>query len=778
VGHQPIEKMYLSELSAKLNIPVKDLISFMSSRNIVIDVNTNLTKEEQGTIIKNVAEIRANVHNLNIKTKKLEGPKILVKIDLSAIDASTRPKKVVLEKTKEVNQQNISSVSEIAPHLMQAAKEFNIGLSSIVEYLINEGFDADELKSTSRMTEKMYILAKQHFNGNGSEAIQLALGKALVCLNVGVDTFIDTLKANNVEHTFKVIRNEIEPRSISLKPEALISLFKSDIQLSAYKGLSKVKVISKEGREQTLTVEPFPFDQWSIKQAALMQTGQYTNVSLPQIPFTDFASTFRMDHQLLRQKLRSNGFEYIKEGWNISQKAPLELFVIYLKIESQPIEPFLKCALSQKQKLLYKEPVKPIIISQTENINNKHSLTKKASMHFQKILFGSPGTGKSHTIDGSGNSYLRQLNIVNKSLDCIKTVFHPEYTYGDFMGKLMPNTNDDGGVEYRFYAGHFLKTLGRAYKNIILAKIEHEKEKEEVEKGYKTEINRTNKRDFSYAETEELQRRREGVPAPLPQNVALVIDEINRGNSAAIFGTTFQLLDRDANGWSSYHVRISDLENNKLLEEISLEYKEYKKGSRIDKVSYSFDNNECTETEYKRYLDFIFEDLHENEQVDLTRRDIKLPPNLSIIATMNTSDNSIYFMDSAFKRRWDWEFIDITSDEQKQMQLGRKLEDGFAWDEFVDNLNSFIKKYGERIRKIEDKQIGYYFIKGDVIKHEAIKNKLMFFLWDSIFNNDKKPLKELIGMDKTLVTFGDFIRHYDVFISAIKNKTFSSANVL
>lgn len=769
--------MYLSELSAELNIPVQALISFLSSKNFIVDVNTNLSNEEQDAIINNVAEIKENVHILNIKAKKLEGPKIMGKIDLSAIDASTRPKKAMVEKAKDAEERNISSSLETTPRLMQAAKEFNVGMASIVEFLVDQGFDNNELKPTSRMTEKMYILCKRHFAENDNQVIQLSLGKALVCLNVGVDTFIDTLKNNNVEHTFKVIRYEIEPRSISLKPEAIISLFKSDTQLSAYKGLSKVKVISKEGTEQIITVDPFPFDQWRIKQAALMKSGQYTNVSLPQLQFTEFASAFRLDTQVLRQKLRSNGFEYMKEGWNISQKAPLEIFIKYLEIEKQPTEPFLECALSQKQKSLYAGQIKPKNIVETKNITNKNSFTKNATMYFQKILFGSPGTGKSHTIDGSGNSYLRQLNIINKSLDCIKTVFHPEYTYGDFMGKLMPNTNDDGGVEYRFYAGHFLKTLGRAYKNIIVAKIEHEKAKDEIEKAYKREINKSNKRDFTDQENEELQNRRDNVPAPLPQNVALVIDEINRGNSAAIFGTTFQLLDRDANGWSSYHVRISDLENNKLLEEISLEYKEYKKGNRIDKVSYSFDDSECSEGEYNKYLDFIFEDLNEYERVSLVRRDIKLPPNLSIIATMNTSDNSIYFMDSAFKRRWDWEFIDITSEEQKQNQSGRLLEDGFAWDEFVDNLNSFIKKYGERIRKIEDKQIGYYFIKGDTIKHEAIKNKLMFFLWDSIFNNDKKPLKELIGLDKTLVTFGDFIRHYDAFISAIKNKSFSPTDV-
>jgi 5-methylcytosine-specific restriction endonuclease McrBC GTP-binding regulatory subunit McrB len=135
---------------------------------------------------------------------------------------------------------------------------------------------------------------------------------------------------------------------------------------------------------------------------------------------------------------------------------------------------------------------------------------------------------------------------------------------------------------------------------------------------------------------------------------------------------------------------------------------------------------------------------------------------------MNTSDNSIYFMDSAFKRRWDWEFIDITSEEQKAKQTDRRLPDGTSWQEFVDNLNMFIKDNGATIRKIEDKQIGYFFIKDKDVTIDAIKNKLLFFLWDSIFNNDKKPLEKLLGGKVKLVTFGDFVRECESFIKAIK----------
>src|SRR5262245_8458549 len=128
----------------------------------------------------------------------------------------------------------------------------------------------------------------------------------------------------------------------------------------------------------------------------------------------------------------------------------------------------------------------------------------------QLILFGSPGVGKSHLIQ---HELLPKLGVSADSENCVKTVFHPEYGYGDFMGKLLPITREQQ-INYRFYEGHFLIALARAYRNILES------------------------------------------PAS-PNNVALVIDELNRGNSAAIFGTVFQLLDRAADGWSSYQVEIS-----------------------------------------------------------------------------------------------------------------------------------------------------------------------------------------------------------------------------
>lgn len=376
----------------------------------------------------------------------------------------------------------------------------------------------------------------------------------------------------------------------------------------------------------------------------------------------------------------------------------------------------------------------------------------------QKILFGSPGTGKSHEIK---NIIAPNLGVEVTSENYIPTVFHPEYTYGDFMGKLMPFTNDSGKVEYHFYRGHFLKAVAQAYKNILIAYLE---DVEKIIKDYNNEFGTAKTTDTE----PEIQQRIRNRQKTKPKNVLLVIDEINRGNSSATFGSVFQLLDRESNGWSTYPISISDLEFKGLLQEMSFfNKKNYDANGKETSELFYFNDKEIGRTpeKYDKYQSFIFEEI--NEPSLAKERKIKLPSNLSIVATMNTSDNSIYFMDSAFKRRWDWEFIEIEDHTQRTALANRKIslygQDKGEWCNFVDKLNSFIRGNYKVIRKIEDKQVGYRFINEPTITEVEIKNKLMFFIWDSVFNNNKKPLVDLLGVPESeLVTFGQFTKKEQV----------------
>ncbi|WP_198139021.1 hypothetical protein WH8501_23960 [Crocosphaera watsonii WH 8501] len=157
--------------------------------------------------------------------------------------------------------------------------------------------------------------------------------------------------------------------------------------------------------------------------------------------------------------------------------------------------------------------------------------------------------------------------------------------------------------------------------------------------------------------------------------------------------------------------------------------------------------------------------------LNLKEQSIKIPPNLSILCTMNTSDNSIYFMDSAFKRRWDWEFINWDKTKPPKVNYGKEQNgtlDEQEWFDFIKKLNDFIKSNHASIRGIEDKQIGEYFIKERPVTSTQIQNKLMFFMWDSVFNRDKKPLVNLLQVNKDkLVTFGDFTKLHNIFVNKI-----------
>lgn len=346
----------------------------------------------------------------------------------------------------------------------------------------------------------------------------------------------------------------------------------------------------------------------------------------------------------------------------------------------------------------------------------KKSKVKMIKSPLQIIKFGPPGTGKSHSVIETIKSHSCQEKTSRNDANIITTVFHPDYSYGDFTAKLMPVTEKDK-VTYQIHAGPLAKALAKAFFDPTL-------------------------------------------------HVYLVVEEINRGNTAAIFGDVFQLLDRDDVGQSEYPITIQQLFYKAIEQEYLLLKSENKEQTASDGNG-SKEDTESLKTEFAEKF---------------KNHNLRLPCNLSIIATMNTSDESVFYMDSAFKRRWHFEYIDVDSDSKtyekvvnnqknkhplhSQITAKIKIEGGECeWDKFRQALNAFIKEHSNSIRRIEDKLIGLWFIKAKnrEISKAEVQNKLMHYLWDNVFARDKKPLLDILNKE-SIVTFGDFVGAYDEFI--------------
>lgn len=201
----------------------------------------------------------------------------------------------------------------------------------------------------------------------------------------------------------------------------------------------------------------------------------------------------------------------------------------------------------------------------------------------------------------------------------------------------------------------------------------------------------------------------------------LVIEEINRGNCAQIFGDIFQLLDRQENGFSEYPIE-ADTDIQNAIKTAFEEEKEYKLESGID-------------------VDFAVENYTSNYDANATLsedlqagRVMLLPPNLYIWATMNTSDQSLFPIDSAFKRRWDWKYIPIGyKNDNWKIKIGEKK---YNWVDFQKEINKRIYD----IDNSEDKQLGDYFVNADrtnnIISSDTLLNKILFYLWNDVCKDD------------------------------------------
>lgn len=314
----------------------------------------------------------------------------------------------------------------------------------------------------------------------------------------------------------------------------------------------------------------------------------------------------------------------------------------------------------------------------------------------QIIYYGVPGCGKSNKI----REQLKNVPEKNK----VRVVFHPEYTNAEFIGQILPKVN--GHVTYEFTPGPFTQIIKRAYLN-------------------------PNEQFY------------------------LVIEEINRGNAAAIFGDTFQLLDRlkagetdslgndPANaavntfteGWSQYFVQNDDVNA-------------YIRGTEnsIQIGNIRFDSNTA----------------------------IRLPPNLSILATMNTSDQNVFTLDNAFQRRFDMELVRNEFDLTKpavNAQYNAEIDDtGIKWGQFWGWINAKITATLKGLSSTEDKRLGVWFVSnvGGIIDDKVFAEKVLKFLWDDVFKFKRPQVfaEEIDTLEKLINSFekpSEGKERFDVF---------------
>ena len=300
--------------------------------------------------------------------------------------------------------------------------------------------------------------------------------------------------------------------------------------------------------------------------------------------------------------------------------------------------------------------------SQRQQLNSHLELEQSvAAPPSQIIYYGVPGCGKSNKI----REQLKNVPEKNK----VRVVFHPEYTNAEFIGQILPKVN--GHVTYEFTPGPFTQIIKRAYLNPN-------------------------------------------------EHFYLVIEEINRGNAAAIFGDTFQLLDRlkagetdslgndPANaavntfteGWSQYFVQNDDI--NAYIRE---------KEDSIQIGNIRFDSNTA----------------------------IRLSPNLSILATMNTSDQNVFTLDNAFQHRFDMELVrnefDLTQPAVNAQYEAEIDDTGIKWGKFWGWINAKITATLKGLSSTEDKRLGVWFVSNvnGIIDDKIFAEKVLKFLWDDVF---------------------------------------------
>lgn len=315
----------------------------------------------------------------------------------------------------------------------------------------------------------------------------------------------------------------------------------------------------------------------------------------------------------------------------------------------------------------------------------------KTKLPRQLIVYGAPGTGKSWRIKSD-----------TKGMSVIRTTFHPDSDYSTFVGAYKPSMEDDDFKTVVMTgeigsAGNITKKDGLVTKKRIVYSFRSQAFLDAYVAAWR-------KCAAYLAATDEDSAKK--------ATQFLVIEEINRGNCAQIFGDIFQLLDREDDGYSSYAID-ADSDLKKFLADSF-------KGDTAKGIP---------------ALDLAGVDLGDR---DITPNEISsgdkllLPLNLYIWATMNTSDQSLFPIDSAFKRRWAWKYIPISNaGKNYSIEVGG---DKYDWWTFLEKANDLVQSFTES----EDKKLGYFFCKADrngVISLEQFVGKVVFYLWNGVFKD-------------------------------------------
>lgn len=328
---------------------------------------------------------------------------------------------------------------------------------------------------------------------------------------------------------------------------------------------------------------------------------------------------------------------------------------------------------------VYRKSLQPIkdsnfiqLIKNSFEVDAKEEKISKIFDGENIIYYGVPGCGKSYLAKDKAESFDSYERIL----------FHPDYTYSDFVGQILPRLND-GKVEYKFIPGPFTKILGKALLN--------------PDKDY-----------------------------------VLIIEEINRGNASAIFGDIFQLLDRlkeDKNG--------------------------YKKGDS----EYPIKNEQISE--YLNSLDF-------EDNIE----EIYIPNNLSIIATMNSSDQNVFALDTAFKRRWRFNKISNIFDDSHTYREEKIAGTNCSWQHFVETINNKISDLSSYGVNGDDKQIGKYFIsKSELTNKRVFAEKVLMYLWEDVVKFDRTLMfkEEYKNLDQLINGFSNY--GLDIFKDIFNDET-------